>query len=118
VTNHRSFLLWSGSFTRVNCHAESTIVRFRCNGKNAPSSDPAHLEHVFDLSTSSWKTWIKAVETLIPRRCGRHPFPDVPSCDPRRENLGGTPPRPSICIILTYPLYVQLNREVIEHAHP
>jgi hypothetical protein len=67
VTNRRSFLLWSGSLLASIATQKARLLASGATGKNAPSSDPAHLEHVFDLSTSSWKTWIKAVETLIPR---------------------------------------------------
>jgi CubicO group peptidase (beta-lactamase class C family) len=35
--------------------------------ERGPSGDPGKLEHVFDLSPSSWKTWIKALETRIPK---------------------------------------------------
>jgi CubicO group peptidase (beta-lactamase class C family) len=37
------------------------------SGNTAPSAHPDNLEHVFDLSPSSWNPWVKAMETRIPK---------------------------------------------------
>jgi len=67
VTNRRSFLLWSGSLLASITAHKARLLASSPTGKNAPSANPDNLEHVFDLSPSSWETWIKAVETLIPK---------------------------------------------------
>ena len=67
MTNRRSFLLWGGSLLASIGMHKARLLASSPTGKNAPSADPDNLEHVFDLSPTSWKTWIKAVETLIPK---------------------------------------------------
>jgi CubicO group peptidase (beta-lactamase class C family) len=67
VTNRRSFLLWSGALLASIAAHKARLLASSSTGKNPPSADPDNLEHVFDLSPSSWETWIKAVETLIPK---------------------------------------------------
>ena len=67
MTNRRSFLLWSGSLLASIAAHKARLLASSPTGKNAPSANPDNLEHVFDLSPSSWETWIKAVETLIPK---------------------------------------------------
>lgn len=34
--------------------------------QGAPSADSDKLEHIFELPPSSWKAWIKVLETRIP----------------------------------------------------
>ena len=53
MTNRRSFLLWSGSLLASIAAQKARLLASGATGKNAPSSDPVHLEHAFDLSTSS-----------------------------------------------------------------
>lgn len=67
MTNRRSFLLWSGALLASIAAHKARLLASSSTGKNPPSADPDNLEHVFDLSPSSWETWIKAVETLIPK---------------------------------------------------
>ena len=67
VLNRRSFLLWSGSLLASIATHKARLIASGPTGKDAPSAHPDNLEHVFDLSPSSWKSWIKAVEILIPK---------------------------------------------------
>ena len=67
LINRRSLLLWSGSLLAAIAAQKAQLLASSVTGKNAPSADADNLEHVFDLSPSSWKTWIKEVETLIPK---------------------------------------------------
>jgi CubicO group peptidase (beta-lactamase class C family) len=67
LINRRSLLLWSGSLLAAIAAQKAQLLASSATGKNAPSADADNLEHVFDLSPSSWKTWIKEVETLIPK---------------------------------------------------
>jgi len=67
LINHRSLLLWSGSLLAAMAAQKAQLLASSATGKNAPSANADNLEHVFDLSPSSWKSWIKEVETLIPK---------------------------------------------------
>jgi CubicO group peptidase (beta-lactamase class C family) len=67
VINRRSLLLQSGSLLALIATQKARLLASSATGKSVPSAEPDNLEHVFDVSPSSWKTWIKAVETLIPK---------------------------------------------------
>jgi CubicO group peptidase (beta-lactamase class C family) len=67
LINRRSLLRWSGALLASIVGKKTQLLASFVTTKRGPCADPDKLEHVFDLSPSSWETWIKAVETLIPK---------------------------------------------------
>ena len=65
--DRRSLLLWGVPLLGVNRSAPVWLLGSRTTGQNTPSAHSDKLEHIFELASSSWQTWIKALDSRIPR---------------------------------------------------
>ncbi len=67
MINRRSLLLYSGPLLGSIAAQKTGLLACIAAVKGLPSADLDKLEHVFDLQRSSWKAWVKALETRIPK---------------------------------------------------
>lgn len=67
MINRRSLLLCSGPLLALIAAQKTRLLACIAAAENSPSAGPDKLEHVFDLQPSSWKAWVKALETRIPK---------------------------------------------------
>jgi CubicO group peptidase (beta-lactamase class C family) len=64
--NRRSLLLYSGSFLTSILAQKTRLPEWITAAQGLPSGDSDKLEHIFDLQPSSWKSWVRGLETRIP----------------------------------------------------
>ena len=84
--DRRSLLLWGVPLLGVNRSAPEWLLGSRTTGQNTPSAHSDKLEHIFELASSSWQTWIKALDSRIPRLM-QETSRTFQCLDPRREDL-------------------------------
>ncbi len=67
MIGRRSLLLFGGPLLVSIAAQKTRLLACIAAAKDLASGAPDTLENIFDLQPSSWKSWVKALETRIPK---------------------------------------------------